>query len=251
MLDGQSFSFIQVNGFEKQSKTGSYENFAEAQAVVALVKEASRRMLGRWQSADRIRIITFYVAQVTLIKRLLYQSGISDVVVATVDSSQGSEADIVILSFVRSRRNRNAPVGFLTDDRRMNVAITRAKYQLICIGNAQQMSTLTNPNAQTVKALASNAIERNCVLSSLSSNHHQNPKHALIDTAIPAQKKKPPRQEGCADLTLSKNSQESAVCANISNHTRQREHVDSISYRNSQENRVSGRNTAISVSTAD
>lgn len=218
LLDGQSFSFIQVNGFEKQSKTGSYENFAEAQAVVALVKEASRRMLGRWQSADRIRIITFYVAQVTLIKRLLYQSGISDVVVATVDSSQGSEADIVILSFVRSRRDRNAPVGFLTDDRRMNVAITRAKYQLICIGNAQQMSTLTNPNAQTVKALASNAIERNRVLSSLSSNHHQNPKHALMDTAIPARKKRP---------------------------------RDSISYRNSQENRVSGRNTATSVSTAD
>ena len=102
-----------------------------------------------------------------------------------------------------------------------------------------------------MKALASNAIEQNCFLSLLSSNHHQNPKHALMDTAIPAQKNKRPRQEGRADLTLSKNSRECAVCANISNHTRQRERVDSISYRNSQENRVSGRNTAISVSTAD
>lgn len=52
----------------------------------------------------------------------------SDVVVATVDSSQGSEADLVIVSFVRSRgSSKYATVGFLSDDRRLNVAITRGK----------------------------------------------------------------------------------------------------------------------------
>lgn len=126
LLEGQSYSFLQVNGLEKQSRSGSYENYAEAQAVVNLVQQASRQMSGRWQSADRIRIITFYVAQVTLIKRLLYRCRLSDVLVATVDSSQGSEADIVIVSFVRSHGNsKNESVGFLTDDRRMNVALTR------------------------------------------------------------------------------------------------------------------------------
>ncbi|OEU15131.1 hypothetical protein FRACYDRAFT_165538, partial [Fragilariopsis cylindrus CCMP1102] len=58
------------------------------------------------------------------------------VLVATVDSSQGCEADFVILSFVRSEGNggRNT-VGFLMDDRRLNVALTRAKYQIIGVGN--------------------------------------------------------------------------------------------------------------------
>jgi superfamily I DNA and/or RNA helicase len=128
LLGGQNLAFLDINGVEKQARSGSYENYAEAQAVVKLVQDASRLVKGRWQSADRIRIITFYMAQVSLIKRLLHQSRISDVVVATVDSSQGSEADIVIVSFVRSRGNsKNGSVGFLSDDRRVNVAITRGK----------------------------------------------------------------------------------------------------------------------------
>lgn len=127
LVEGQNYCFLQVDGFEKQVRSGSFENYAEAQAVVKLVQQASRQMSGRWQSADRIRVICFYTAQVALIKRLLYKSRLSDVVVATVDSSQGSEADIVLVSFVRSRGHSKS-VGFLTDDRRMNVAITRGKY---------------------------------------------------------------------------------------------------------------------------
>ena len=51
-----------------------------------------------------------------------------DVVVATVDSSQGCEADIVIVSFVRSKGgDRSSTVGFLSDDRRLNVALTRGR----------------------------------------------------------------------------------------------------------------------------
>eukprot|EP00980_Cylindrotheca_fusiformis_P011078 scaffold2551_cov113-Cylindrotheca_fusiformis.AAC.17 len=156
LLGGQHYSFLNICGVEKQSASGSFENYAEAQEVVKLVREASHRMKGRWQSADRIRIITFYTAQVLLIKRLLYQARFSDVIVATVDSSQGSEADIVIVSFVRSRgTSRHASVGFLSDDRRLNVAITRGG-----------MSTLSKANAQTIRALGVDAFQRNCVLSS-------------------------------------------------------------------------------------
>lgn len=128
LLDRETMSFLQVSGTERQSRFGSFENYAEAQAVVKLVQSASKRLQGQWQSADRIRIITFYTAQVSLIKRCLHQCRLSDVVVATVDSSQGSEADIVIVSLVRSHGNsKHSSVGFLSDDRRMNVAITRGK----------------------------------------------------------------------------------------------------------------------------
>ncbi|GMH54969.1 hypothetical protein TL16_g01793, partial [Triparma laevis f. inornata] len=55
------------------------------------------------------------------------------VTVATVDSSQGSEATVIIVSFVRSRENGS--VGFLNDGRRINVGLSRAKEKLICVGD--------------------------------------------------------------------------------------------------------------------
>lgn len=55
--------------------------------------------------------------------------------VNTVDSFQGQEADVVILSLVRS--NDEGTVGFLSDYRRLNVAVTRARKHVLIIGNAQ------------------------------------------------------------------------------------------------------------------
>lgn len=56
--------------------------------------------------------------------------------VGTVDSFQGSEADVVILSLVRNNaRVGYGAVGFLRDRRRMNVALSRAKDQLVIVGS--------------------------------------------------------------------------------------------------------------------
>lgn len=52
----------------------------------------------------------------------------------TVDGFQGRERDVVYLSLVRS--NEKAEIGFLSDYRRMNVAITRAKKYLVVIGDS-------------------------------------------------------------------------------------------------------------------
>jgi superfamily I DNA and/or RNA helicase len=51
-----------------------------------------------------------------------------------VDSFQGQEADVVIISLVRS--NDENEIGFLKDYRRMNVALTRARKKLIVIGDS-------------------------------------------------------------------------------------------------------------------
>lgn len=59
----------------------------------------------------------------------------------TIDGFQGREMDVIILSLVRS--NKNSKIGFLTDRRRMNVAITRAKYLLVVIGNIKTLKNDT------------------------------------------------------------------------------------------------------------
>lgn len=57
--------------------------------------------------------------------------------VHTVDSFQGGEADLVIVSLVRNndRSNLLGALGFLSDFRRMNVLLSRARWQMILVGS--------------------------------------------------------------------------------------------------------------------
>ena len=83
-----------------------------------------------------IAVITPYSKQADLLKELeslVDSKTISSITVATVDSFQGREADIVIFCTVRCNESRN--IGFLADERRMNVALTRARRGLIVIGH--------------------------------------------------------------------------------------------------------------------
>ena len=172
LLCGKPYYFLQVDGDEEQAVCGSYRNHAEANRVVDLIQDLRAAAAVRdsnWHVVDRVRIITFYRAQVVLVQQLLNSRGLSHVLVATVDSSQGCESDLVIVSFVRSNTGRirrqsssHFLAGFLNDDRRMNVALTRAKHQLICVGNIQAMTTLVP--SSTLHGLASNAEARRCVV---------------------------------------------------------------------------------------
>ncbi len=82
-----------------------------------------------------IAFISPYSGQVALAKLTFSK----DLLVSTIDSFQGQEKEIVILSLVRS--NDESKIGFLSDYRRMNVALTRAKEQLFVIGDS---STIGN-----------------------------------------------------------------------------------------------------------
>jgi len=122
-----------INAFEFQPEgSTSYENYEEAKLAVEIAQELHRIGL---ESKD-IGIITPYAAQVKLIKQLLLERNFK-VEVNSVDGFQGREKEAIIISFVRS--NEEGEVGFLKDLRRLNVAITRARRKLICIGNAETL----------------------------------------------------------------------------------------------------------------
>ena len=90
-----------------------------------------------------VAIISPYKQQVQILKMLIdeneffkpYQSYIA---VNTIDSFQGQERDIVYISLTRS--NGDGAIGFLSDTRRMNVAMTRAKKKLVVIGDSATLS---------------------------------------------------------------------------------------------------------------
>ena len=159
ILDGTPFVFIDVKGQELQHRiTCSFYNEQEAYVTLQLLRVIRTRSLneGDWCCPERVRVITFYQGQVNCIKNVLSRYGMQDVVVSTVDSSQGCEADIIILSFTRSNNQGNK--GFVVDSKRLNVSLTRAKYQLICIGDGTGTLELTESDIQKGKR---------CVVSSL------------------------------------------------------------------------------------
>ena len=110
-----------------------------------------------------ICILTFYSAQVQAIQYELKSAGVgaASARVMTVDSFQGSEADIIFISFVRS--NQHNRIGFLKDFQRLNVALTRAKYLLMVFGSAK---SLENSGNCDLRNLSLNAKERNRYFSS-------------------------------------------------------------------------------------
>ncbi len=132
------------------------ENRAEAEHVVEAILAFKQWALAgnvRRDAQGRIRpwevaALTFYRGQETLLRELLQRRtgqhgnarnfyfgdgdlrGAVHVTLCTVDRFQGHEADLVLLSFVQSGR-----VGFLNSPNRLNVALTRARYQIVFVGH--------------------------------------------------------------------------------------------------------------------
>ena len=94
---------------------------------------------------EDIGVITPYRAQVNFLKKILTINQNSNqrsyCEVSTVDGFQGREKEVIIISMVRS--NDSYSVGFLSDERRLNVAITRAKKLCIIIGNSEVVKRTT------------------------------------------------------------------------------------------------------------
>jgi ATP-dependent RNA/DNA helicase IGHMBP2 len=90
-----------------------------------------------------VAVISPYKQQVELMKEQLIHSPAlqalsGKISVNTIDSFQGQERDIVYISMTRS--NTENKIGFLSDIRRMNVAMTRARKKLVVVGDSATLS---------------------------------------------------------------------------------------------------------------
>lgn len=83
-------------------------------------------------SAGNTVVLSPYNAQLGILRQLL-----PDFRISTIDAIQGQESDCVIISLTRSNPDQN--IGFLKDYRRTNVAISRARYRCILIGDSSTL----------------------------------------------------------------------------------------------------------------
>ncbi|MFB6116061.1 MAG: IGHMBP2 family helicase [Candidatus Nanosalina sp.] len=119
--------FINVEG-EEESRKDSTSKMNRAEAEKAARK--AEKMLENGLREDQIAVITPYDDQKELIQGKI---GREKLEVDTVDGFQGREKEAVIISLVRNNPQDN--IGFLRDERRLNVALTRARRKLVVLGD--------------------------------------------------------------------------------------------------------------------
>ncbi|CCE85905.1 Piso0_005544 [Millerozyma farinosa CBS 7064] len=136
-------------GREEISGSGhSFLNRVEAMNVEKIITRLFKDGIG----PEQIGVITPYEGQrAYLIQYMSINSTLTEmkdryleVEITSVDAFQGREKDFIILSCVRA--NDQQTIGFLSDSRRLNVALTRAKYGLVILGNPRALcrNTLWN-----------------------------------------------------------------------------------------------------------
>lgn len=120
-------------------------NIGEAELLIRELKNYMERIGLRRILEEHIDfgVISPYRAQVQYLRHLLKKEVFFRpfrhlITVHTVDGFQGQERDVIMISLVRA--NEKGQIGFLSDLRRMNVAITRARMKLLILGEA---ATLT------------------------------------------------------------------------------------------------------------
>lgn len=133
---------VPPEGHHEQFVGSSYGriNRLEAQLTLDALHDYVMRM-GHHRLIDEqvdFGIISPYRAQVQYLRSLIRRDDLlrplrRQITVNTVDAFQGQERDVILVSLVRD--NAEGQIGFLSDLRRMNVAITRARLKLIILGS--------------------------------------------------------------------------------------------------------------------
>lgn len=146
LRDLQVVSFIDTagTGFEEKQnpERKSYYNEGEFFILREHLLAHREQLMGA-----EIGVISPYAEQVKyLTQSLEEETELTDfnIEVNTIDGFQGQEKDVIYISLVRS--NDRGEIGFLADERRLNVAMTRARMSMVIIGDS---ATLANHSLYT------------------------------------------------------------------------------------------------------
>ncbi|MGV8880346.1 MAG: AAA domain-containing protein [Sphingobacteriaceae bacterium] len=146
-LGDRPLNFIDTAGcgFNEKREGTSTSNPEEAvfllKHLTLLISEIKENP--RMEILPSIAIISPYKQQIQLLKSLLESAPdliahLPMISVNTIDGFQGQERDVIYISLTRS--NPEGTIGFLSEIRRMNVAMTRAKKKLVVIGDSTTLS---------------------------------------------------------------------------------------------------------------
>ena len=134
------FSVVNVShGSERSAGGESFANVAEAMYCAQMLRKLQDTVTEVDPDTGQLArlnmgVITFYSGQVGAMERALRDEGVVGARVHTVDSFQGSEMDVIILSCVRA--NARGVIGFTNNFQRLNVALTRARRTLVVLCHA-------------------------------------------------------------------------------------------------------------------
>eukprot|EP00835_Amoeboradix_gromovi_P001541 NODE_72_length_23514_cov_0.560624.p2 type:complete len:592 gc:universal NODE_72_length_23514_cov_0.560624:418-2193(+) len=120
------------SSWEYEDENKSKYNEGEISNIVELIDELTELNIPQ----EFIGIIAAYNAQVTRLKAIL-QETYPLVEIGTVDGFQGREKEVVVISTVKCNNEHN--IGFLSEKRRINVAVSRAKHLLIIFGDSETL----------------------------------------------------------------------------------------------------------------
>lgn len=139
---------IQANrGVKSKEEKPTWNNSLERKVIIRALSRLRPRSTGK---PPKLALLSPYAVQVRLLEKEIERCGSgldnlrhfskpddSSTFCKTVDSFQGAEADLVIVSLVRNNGESHplGALGFLLDSRRMNVLLSRAKYQLVIVGS--------------------------------------------------------------------------------------------------------------------
>lgn len=125
--------------------TRSYSNPGEANVLIEHLRLLLREIdLHAGEEPLSIGLISPYKSQKILLHERFHEEIFADsfkhqLTIDTVDGFQGQERDVIYISLVRS--NDEGQIGFLSDTRRMNVAMTRARKKLVLVGDSATLGS--------------------------------------------------------------------------------------------------------------
>jgi helicase MOV-10 len=148
LRDGQHFPMMVYDvhdGLEKNKiDTPSFYNIRECHTVVKII----RALLASPNvdiNTGQIYVITCFRAQVLKLREILRKSKLRAINVGVVEDFQGQETSVVLISTVltqnQDRWRKEGSLGFMTDPKRFNVAITRASSLCIVVGKVDYLES--------------------------------------------------------------------------------------------------------------